>query len=108
MSYKPIPESVKARAKVIVDNYYQAANDMGMMDKEGHPLIGYQADGAEEGSYCSISEQGEPRYFIVSVRLDGNYLMQPLSATPMLKVKIEQELARLMHEAMQQQHKEQK
>ena len=104
MSYHPPSEAVKARAAVIVEDYYAAAQDMGMLDSDGNPLVGYQVDGASGGDYVSIGEhqpkgQGKP-YYIVTVRYGKETLMQPLSPTLTLRGRLKEELARLMSEAM--------
>ena len=108
MSYHPPSAAVKARASEIVFNYYAAATELGMMDPDGYPLIGYNVDGMAEGDYVSISEHqpktGAPRYYIITVRHGRETLMQPLSPTPTLKAKLVEELARLMGEAMGRQH----
>ena len=104
MSYHPPSTAIKARASEIVDNYYAAAEDMGMLEPvTGHPLIGYQVDGMAEGDHVSISEHQPKtgaRYYIVSVRYGNVTLMQPLSPSPTLKQRLQEELARLMNEAM--------
>lgn len=104
MSYHPPSEAVKARAAAIVEDYYAAAEDLGMLDGDGNPLIGYQVDGQFEGDHVSIGEHqpkgvGRP-YYIVAVRHGNETLSQPLSPTPTLKNRLKEELARLMSEAM--------
>lgn len=104
MSYHPPSAAVKARAKEIVDDYYATALDLGMMDNDGNPIIGYQVDGQFDGDYVSIGEHqpkglGKP-YYIVTVRHGKETLMQPLSPTPTLRGRLKEELARLMSEAM--------
>lgn len=104
MSYHTISEAVKSRASQIVEDYYAAAQDLGMVDDDGNPIIGYQVDGQSEGDYVSIGEHlpkgvGRP-YYTVTVRHGKETLMQPLSPTPTLKRRLKEELARLMSEAM--------
>lgn len=102
--YKLPSEAIKTRASEIVDNYYAEALDLGMLDSDGNPLIGYQVDGMFEDDYVSIGEHqpkglGKP-YYIVTVRYGKETLSQPLSPTPTLKSRFKEELARLMWEAM--------
>lgn len=102
--YKLPSDAVKARASEIVDSYYTEALDLGMLDGDGNPLIGYQVDGMFEDDYVSIGEYqskgaGKP-YYIVTVKHGNETLSQPLSPTPTLKNRLKEELARLMSEAM--------
>lgn len=104
MSYHPPSAAVKARASEIVDSYYAEALDLGMLDGDGNPLIGYRVDGQAEDDYVSIGEHqpkglGKP-YYIVTVRHGNETFSQPLSPTPTLKGRLKEELARLMSEAM--------
>lgn len=99
-------DAIKDRAGEIVDAYYETVMDMGMLDRDGVPMVGYCITDEDRGGQVRITEHGPVNggspYFTVSVTLGKCYAMQALTVSASLKSRLKEELVVLLRRVIKE------